>query len=89
MPITINIQDFIDSRNLSAFQPTVIIVCFPVVAVDGFDTAAAAFMRLGPGRGVQHGSRPRRNGRRRNLRERAAGNAAKPRRLIHQRGSDV
>ncbi|MBV8916209.1 MAG: MFS transporter [Acetobacteraceae bacterium] len=43
---TIDIQDFINSRHLSGFQVAVLILCFFVVAVDGFDTAAVGY--IGP-----------------------------------------
>ncbi len=41
---TINIQDFINSRPLSRYQITVLILCFLVVAADGFDTAAVGYI---------------------------------------------
>ena len=44
MPSTVNIQDFINSRKLSGFQTTVLVLCFLVVAVDGFDTAAVGYV---------------------------------------------
>jgi AAHS family 4-hydroxybenzoate transporter-like MFS transporter len=44
MPSTIDIQDFINSRKLSGFQTTVLVLCFLVVAVDGFDTAAVGYV---------------------------------------------
>jgi MFS transporter, AAHS family, 4-hydroxybenzoate transporter len=44
MPSTVDIQDFINSRKLSGFQTTVLVLCFRVVAVDGFDTAAVGYV---------------------------------------------
>jgi AAHS family 4-hydroxybenzoate transporter-like MFS transporter len=44
MPATVDIQEFINSRKLSSFQLTVLILCFLVVAVDGFDTAAIGYI---------------------------------------------
>jgi AAHS family 4-hydroxybenzoate transporter-like MFS transporter len=41
---TIDVQDIINSHSLSRFQVTVIILCFLVVAIDGFDTAAIGFI---------------------------------------------
>lgn len=41
---TVDIQDFINSRPLSRYQLMVIILCFLVVAADGFDTAAVGFI---------------------------------------------
>lgn len=41
---TVDIQEFINSRPLSRYQLTVIILCFLVVAADGFDTAAVGFI---------------------------------------------
>ncbi|WP_407941677.1 MFS transporter [Noviherbaspirillum galbum] len=38
------VQDFIDSLPLSALQRTILWLCFFVVAVDGFDTAAVGFI---------------------------------------------
>ena len=39
------IEAFIDARPFTAFQRTLLILCFPVVAIDGFDTAAIGFWR--------------------------------------------
>ena len=44
MPRTVDIRDFINSRKLSGFQTTVLVFCFLVVAVDGFDTAAVGYV---------------------------------------------
>ncbi len=41
---TVDVQVFINSRPLSRFQLTVIILCFLVVAADGFDTAAVGYI---------------------------------------------
>lgn len=41
---TVDIQDFINSRPLSRYQITVLILCFLVVAADGFDTAAVGYI---------------------------------------------
>src|SRR3954462_11186732 len=41
---TIDIQEFINSRPLSRYQIMVIMLCFLVVAIDGFDTAAIGFI---------------------------------------------
>src|SRR3954471_3882794 len=41
---TIDIQDFINSRKMSGYQITVLVLCFLVVAVDGFDTAAVGYV---------------------------------------------
>lgn len=41
---TVNIQQLIDQSPISRFQLLIIILCFVIVAVDGFDTAAAAFI---------------------------------------------
>ncbi len=41
---TVDIHEFINSRPLSRFQLTVIILCFLVVAADGFDTAAVGYI---------------------------------------------
>jgi AAHS family 4-hydroxybenzoate transporter-like MFS transporter len=43
-PRTIDIQEFINSRPLSRFQLTVLVLCFLVVAADGFDTAAVGYI---------------------------------------------
>lgn len=41
---TIDVQDFINSHKLSRFQITIIALCFIIVAIDGFDTAAIGFI---------------------------------------------
>nr|WP_306805848.1 MFS transporter [Caballeronia sp. BR00000012568055] len=41
-----NVEQFIDSQPLSAFQKRILVLCFLVVAVDGFDTSGIGF--LGP-----------------------------------------
>ncbi|AOY91011.1 4-hydroxybenzoate transporter [Cupriavidus sp. USMAA2-4] len=38
------IEAFIDARPFTAFQRTLLILCFLVVAIDGFDTAAIGFL---------------------------------------------
>ena len=40
----IDVQAFIDARKLSAVQVILLVLCFLVVAVDGFDTAAIGFI---------------------------------------------
>lgn len=40
----INVTTFIDRQPLSAFQVTVVVLCFLIVAIDGFDTAAIGFI---------------------------------------------
>src|SRR3954447_13538218 len=44
---TVDIQNFINARPFSRFQITVLILCFLVVAADGFDTAAIGFIAPG------------------------------------------
>ncbi len=41
---TIDIQEFINARPFTRYQITVLILCFLVVAADGFDTAAIGFI---------------------------------------------
>src|SRR4051812_11776001 len=41
---TVDIQEFINSRPLSRYQIMVIVLCFFVVAADGFDTAAVGYI---------------------------------------------
>jgi MFS transporter, AAHS family, 4-hydroxybenzoate transporter len=41
---SIDVQRFIDARGLSAVQVLLLVLCFLVVAVDGFDTIAIAFI---------------------------------------------
>ena len=43
-PRTIGIQDVVNSRPVSRFQKLVILLCFLVVAIDGFDTTAVSFI---------------------------------------------
>ncbi|WP_439686482.1 4-hydroxybenzoate transporter [Cupriavidus oxalaticus] len=40
----IDVQEFIDSRSFSPFQWGILILCFLIVAADGFDTAAIGFV---------------------------------------------
>ena len=40
----VNIQQFIDTHRISPFQIKVMALCFLVVAVDGFDTAAVGYI---------------------------------------------
>jgi MFS transporter, AAHS family, 4-hydroxybenzoate transporter len=41
---TVDIQEFINSRPVSRYQIMVIVLCFLVVAADGFDTAAVGYI---------------------------------------------
>ena len=43
-PKVIDVQQFIDSHKLSGAQLRLILLCFLVVAVDGFDTASIGFI---------------------------------------------
>jgi len=43
-PSNINVTAFIDRQPLSAFQVGVVALCFLIVAIDGFDTAAIGFI---------------------------------------------
>ncbi|NUT16269.1 MAG: aromatic acid/H+ symport family MFS transporter [Cupriavidus sp.] len=40
----LNVTAFIDRQPLSAVQVTIVVLCFLIVAVDGFDTAAIGFI---------------------------------------------
>ncbi|UIF90198.1 aromatic acid/H+ symport family MFS transporter [Cupriavidus sp. UYPR2.512] len=40
----LNVTAFIDRQPLSAFQVSIVVLCFLIVAVDGFDTAAIGFI---------------------------------------------
>ncbi|MFJ4290822.1 MFS transporter [Cupriavidus sp. NPDC089707] len=40
----LDVTAFIDRQPLSAFQVTIVVLCFLIVAVDGFDTAAIGFI---------------------------------------------
>lgn len=53
---TIDIQDFINSRPLSRYQLSVLVLCFLVVAADGFDTAAVGY--IAPALRAQYGVAP-------------------------------
>ena len=44
MPRVVDVQEFIDSRPLSAAQKLVLLLCFLIVAIDGFDTAIIGFI---------------------------------------------
>ena len=41
---TIDVQDVINAHAVSLFQIRIIALCFLVVAIDGFDTAAVSFI---------------------------------------------
>lgn len=41
---TLDVQEFINAHKLSAMQITTLLLCFFIVAVDGFDTAAIGFI---------------------------------------------
>ncbi|MGO4329586.1 MFS transporter [Cupriavidus sp. 2TAF22] len=41
---SIGITEFIDGRPLSAYQVMIVALCFLIVAIDGFDTAAIGFI---------------------------------------------
>ena len=41
---TIDVQDFMNSHKLSSYQIRIIALCFLIVAIDGFDTAAIGFI---------------------------------------------
>ncbi|MCO4878309.1 aromatic acid/H+ symport family MFS transporter [Paraburkholderia caribensis] len=43
-PRIIDVQQFLDDHRFSAFQWTILVLCFFVVAVDGLDTAAMGFI---------------------------------------------
>ncbi len=51
----IDVQSFINAHRLSAMQIVTLLLCFFIVAVDGFDTAASLRRRSAP----SGGSRPR------------------------------
>ena len=44
---TIDVQDFMNPHKLSSYQIRIIALCFLIVAIDGFDTAANAVGRSG------------------------------------------
>lgn len=41
---TVDVQEFIDSQRLSAFHWVLFVLCFLIVALDGFDTGAMGFI---------------------------------------------
>lgn len=43
-PRIIDVQDFINAHKVSRYQATLIALCFLIVAIDGFDTAAIGFI---------------------------------------------
>jgi len=53
---TINVSELINRHGLTAFQLTVVVLCFLVVAIDGFDTASIGF--LAPAIGAEWGLAP-------------------------------
>jgi MFS transporter, AAHS family, 4-hydroxybenzoate transporter len=40
----IDVQEFINSHKLSSVQVVLLVLCFLIVAIDGFDTAAIGFI---------------------------------------------
>src|SRR3954464_15880425 len=40
----VDVQDFIDAHPLSSAQRVLLVLCFLVVAIDGFDTAIVGFI---------------------------------------------
>ena len=43
-PRVVDVQEFIDAQPLSAVQKRLLLLCFLVVAIDGFDTAIIGFI---------------------------------------------
>ncbi|WP_334174783.1 MFS transporter [Pseudoxanthobacter sp.] len=43
-PRAVDVQDFINSHPFSRYQGLILVLCFLVVAIDGFDTAAIGFI---------------------------------------------
>src|SRR4051794_41654142 len=41
---TIDVQEFVNTRPMSRYQVMVLMLCFLVVAADGFDTAAVGYI---------------------------------------------
>jgi AAHS family 4-hydroxybenzoate transporter-like MFS transporter len=41
---SINVTEFIDRHRLAPFQILIVVLCFLIVAIDGFDTAAIGFL---------------------------------------------
>lgn len=41
---TLDVQSLIDSQRFSAYQWLILVLCFLIVAVDGFDTAAMGYV---------------------------------------------
>jgi len=53
---TINVSELINKHGLTAFQIVIVVLCFLVVAIDGFDTASIGF--LAPAIGAEWGVTP-------------------------------
>ena len=41
---SINVTEFINHHRLAPFQILIVVLCFLIVAIDGFDTAAIGFI---------------------------------------------
>src|SRR5437016_14478183 len=41
---SINVTEFINGHRLAPFQILIVVLCFLIVAIDGFDTAAIGFL---------------------------------------------
>jgi len=44
IPHTVDVTAFIDRHRVSRFQTLIVVLCFLIVAIDGFDTAAIGFI---------------------------------------------
>lgn len=53
---TVNVSEFINKHGLTAFQIVIVVLCFLIVAIDGFDTASIGF--LAPAIGAEWGLTP-------------------------------
>jgi AAHS family 4-hydroxybenzoate transporter-like MFS transporter len=42
--LSVNVTSFVDARKVSPFQILIVVLCFLIVAIDGFDTAAIGFI---------------------------------------------
>ena len=53
---TVNVSELINKHGLTGFQVTIVILCFLIVSIDGFDTASIGF--LAPALGAEWGLTP-------------------------------
>ena len=55
--LSIDVSEWIDRHRVAPFQAAIVVLCFLIVAIDGFDTASIGF--IAPSSARNGGCRPR------------------------------